>query len=52
MTVEALVLEVPLRGVDDVVTIDCQELPDDPRDLCQLLSGEEAHPKFWVRLAV
>ncbi|ORY86076.1 hypothetical protein BCR37DRAFT_337496, partial [Protomyces lactucae-debilis] len=44
-------IEVPLRGVDDVVTIDCSELPDDPRDLCQLLSGEEAHPKYWIRLA-
>lgn len=45
------VIDVPVKGSDAVVTIDCSELPSDPRDLCAILSGEEADPRYWIKLA-
>lgn len=47
-----IVIDVPVKGSDEVVTIDCSDLPDDPRVLCQILSGEEADSKYWIKLAV
>lgn len=45
------VIDVPVKDSDEVVTIDCSELPADPRDLCAVLSGEEAEPRYWIKLA-
>ena len=51
----APVIDVPVKGADgigiEVVSIDCSELPADPRDLCELLSSEDADPKYWIKLA-
>lgn len=46
------VIDVPVKGSDAVVTIDCSELPSDPQDFCELLSGEEAEPRYWIKLAL
>ncbi|CCG81027.1 Tetratricopeptide repeat protein 1 [Taphrina deformans PYCC 5710] len=51
MTTHPNVIDVPVKGSDQVVTIDCSDLPEDPRDFCAVLSGEEADAKYWIKLA-
>lgn len=46
------VIDVPVKGSDAVVTIDCSDLPTDPKDFCDLLLGEDADSRYWIRLAV
>ncbi|BFZ54054.1 protein required for normal CLN1 and CLN2 G1 cyclin expression [Savitreella phatthalungensis] len=45
-------IDIPIKGQDDVLSIDCRDLPADPRELCDFLSNEEADAKYWLRVAV
>lgn len=51
MTTTHNVIDVPVKGSDEVVTIDCNDLPIDPRDFCAILTAEEADSRYWIRLA-
>lgn len=47
----AVTIDIPIKGQDDVLSIDCRDLPEDARELCDFLANEEAEPKYWIRLA-
>lgn len=47
----AVTIDIPIKGQNDVLSIDCRELPEDARELCDFLANEEAEPKYWVKLA-
>lgn len=47
-----LIIEVPIRGSLEVVTIDLEsDLPEDPTELCTLLENESAETKYWTLVA-
>ena len=47
----AVTIDIPIKGQDDVLSIDCRDQPEDARELCDFLANEEAEPKYWIRLA-
>ncbi|KAJ1909332.1 protein required for normal CLN1 and CLN2 G1 cyclin expression [Tieghemiomyces parasiticus] len=49
----ATVIEIPLQGsVDNVLEIDCSQLPPQASELCEILIQEEAPLRFYLQLAI
>ncbi|KAJ1973344.1 protein required for normal CLN1 and CLN2 G1 cyclin expression [Dimargaris xerosporica] len=46
------IIELPLQGSDNVLEIDCSQLPEQCSELCDILIQEEAPLKFYLQLAV
>ncbi|KAJ1985213.1 protein required for normal CLN1 and CLN2 G1 cyclin expression [Dimargaris verticillata] len=46
------IIELPLQGSDNVLEIDCSQLPEQSNELCDILIQEEAPLKFYLQLAV
>ncbi|KAJ1679656.1 protein required for normal CLN1 and CLN2 G1 cyclin expression [Spiromyces aspiralis] len=46
------IIEVPLYGTDNVLEIDCNELPEQAQEICDILFQEKSPPKFYLQFAL
>ncbi|OLY84813.1 RNA polymerase-associated protein CTR9-like protein [Smittium mucronatum] len=46
------VIEIPLEGSENVLEIDCSQLPESSFDICEVLEQEKSHIKFYLIFAL
>jgi hypothetical protein len=46
------IIEIPVKGSDEVVEVNLDELPDQPGDIMYILQEEEASRNLYLRFAV
>ncbi|KAJ1921741.1 protein required for normal CLN1 and CLN2 G1 cyclin expression [Mycoemilia scoparia] len=46
------IIEVPLYGSDNVLEIDCNQIPDKAHEMCDILLQEKSPPKFYLLFAL
>lgn len=46
------IIEIPVKGSDEVVEVSLDELPDQPGDIIYILQEEEASRNLYLRFAV
>ncbi|PVV04232.1 hypothetical protein BB560_001275 [Smittium megazygosporum] len=46
------IIEIPLQGSENVLEIDCDDLPESSRDICDVLEQEEAEIRFFLIFAL
>ncbi|OMJ20701.1 RNA polymerase-associated protein CTR9-like protein [Smittium culicis] len=49
---QARVIEIPLDGSENVLEIDCSQLPESSFDICEVLDQEKSHIKFYLIFAL
>lgn len=47
-----MIIEIPVKGSDEVVEVNLDELPDQPGDIIFILQEEEASRNLYLRFAV
>ena len=49
---EGQILQIPIRGSEEVVEVKLDELPDDPADIIDIMKAEFAPLDLWLQFAV